>query len=607
MSSQQDEGSQPRSEGQRPASNAESRPDSHYTKGYSLFSLLKELHQISSKIETHPGVALTAPGAPVNRTYPQHIVVWDDFLRAQEEVWDAFLSEATFICQDVFGRHNSVLWNSIHWRNNRRILYEGDVEELHNSMVEHVVQWIVSELHRNECLRERFSLADDKPSFRSRKDGDYHFCIQRRNNEQRIPIFAIEFKTPKKLSVPVLIAGFQEMQPARDVIDKKPDSFESWAKRLVAAAITEFYSYMVSRGVRHGYIFTGEAFLFLHIPYDDPSSAQCHLSIPSRDVVDGDEHHLRRTAVAQVLTFTLHAMRASTPLQTWYDTASRMETWKVRYMDVLEAIPKSIRTKLPPSLEYKPLGLKSPSGTRYHLRSRDHSDGELDGDGRGRVTREYCTMACLRGLVTDGALDRQCPNVRQHGSRKQPFSAEEFIRRLQHQLDEDPDREFEPLHIRGNTGFLLKASLVSHGYTVTIKAATARGADYLEHEIEVYNRLRPLQGFDVPVCIGELRPQRPYWYHGEKTVRMLVLSWAGVRLDFGMLYDDDSDDKKQVDYDSKHDACLKRIKARGADVDDTTAWRNFLWNEELNRVVAIDFERFSLSGEPDGGQKRKRY
>ncbi|KAL1979562.1 hypothetical protein VTN96DRAFT_5562 [Rasamsonia emersonii] len=634
MSCQQDGGSQPCSEEKHVTDKAESKSASDKAKetGYSLFSLLKELHRLSSKAKFEHNPPILNPSPLMMRTYPRQIVPWEDFLYLQKEVWDVFVAEDTYVRrEDVFGHHNQALWSSIYWDSSYRISHEWQVRDFHHGMVEHAAQWIISDLYRNVCLRRRFGLVDgEKPSFKTREDRVSHVCIQKRKNEHRTPIFAIEFKAPQKLSLPELIAGFQEMELARDVIDKEADTFEDYAKRLVAAAITELYSYMLSRGVRHGYLFTGEAYLFVHIPYEDSSVAKCHLSIPNREVVDiNDEDHLRRTAMAQVLAFTLYAMRASwSPRQSWYISASQQDTWKVSYMQVLSGTPRSVRRK-PPSLEYKLPSLQPGSETRYPLQeSLDHSDGELEG-----VTREYCTMACLRSLMTDGALDQKCPNVQQHSfHNKHPFSAEEFIRRLQAQLDEDPDHGFEPLHIRGSTGFLVKASLLSHGYTVTIKATTTHGAEYLEHEIQVYNRLRPLQGFDVPVCIGELRPQPHYWYHGEKTVRMLVLSWAGVRLDFGMLYDDDDDSnsdnnnndddnkvkgkcknkknkkkKKHIDHDRKHKECLQRIQALGVEVDDTTAWRNFLWNEELDRVVAIDFERFNLSGEPDGGQKRKRF
>lgn len=121
--------------------------------------------------------------------------------------------------------------------------------------------------------------------------------------ERRIPAYAGEFKAPHKLTLAELIAGFHEMEPARDVIDKAGDTFEFHATHLVTAVVTQIFSYLVDSGVQYGYICTGEAFVFLHIP-DDPSLVYYYLSVPNRDVRVHDEYRLRRTAVGQVLAFT---------------------------------------------------------------------------------------------------------------------------------------------------------------------------------------------------------------------------------------------------------------------------------------------------------------
>lgn len=64
-----------------------------------------------------------------------------------------------------------------------------------------------------------------------------------------MPAYAVEFKAPHKLTLPELIAGLHEMEPARDVIDKEGDTFEFYATHLVAAIITQIFSYMVDSGV----------------------------------------------------------------------------------------------------------------------------------------------------------------------------------------------------------------------------------------------------------------------------------------------------------------------------------------------------------------------
>jgi hypothetical protein len=78
----------------------------------------------------------------------------------------------------------------------------------------------------------------------------------------------VEFEAPHKLTVPALAAGLHEMDLARNVIDQEGDTFKLHTTRLVAAVVTQIFSYMIDSGVSYGYICTGEAFVFLHVPND---------------------------------------------------------------------------------------------------------------------------------------------------------------------------------------------------------------------------------------------------------------------------------------------------------------------------------------------------
>lgn len=82
-------------------------------------------------------------------------------------------------------------------------------------------------------------------------------------------------------------------------------------------------------------------------------------------------------------------------------------------------------------------------------------------------------MKCIRGLVNLDRLDPECPNAREHGSERHLLGLREFTRQLHAQLTRDRKDGFEQLHICGRTGYLLKATLLFHGYTVVIKATTA--------------------------------------------------------------------------------------------------------------------------------------
>jgi hypothetical protein len=139
-------------------------------------------------------------------------------------------------------------------------------------------------------------------------------------------------------------------------------------------------------------------------------------------------------------------------------------------------------------------------------------------------------MACLRGMANRGRLDTKCPNRKLHGGQWHPMDARGFTRNLHRQLVQNRNEGFEPLHIRGRTGYLLKATLLSHGYTVIIKATTEEKEHALIAEADNYHRLRTLQGHHIPVCLGSFVPNIEYWYHGEIMTHMMILSWSGTRL-----------------------------------------------------------------------------
>ncbi|AEO61002.1 hypothetical protein MYCTH_2120910 [Thermothelomyces thermophilus ATCC 42464] len=113
------------------------------------------------------------------------------------------------------------------------------------------------------------------------------FCIYKTSDGAKVPAIAIEYKAPYKLSREELVIGLvSEIQPERDVINKDGDGFAFAAKRLATAI--------------YGYVCTGEAFVFLHIP-DDLAMVYYHLYIPNQDVLNDDKNRLHRTAVTNVM------------------------------------------------------------------------------------------------------------------------------------------------------------------------------------------------------------------------------------------------------------------------------------------------------------------
>jgi hypothetical protein len=115
-------------------------------------------------------------------------------------------------------------------------------------------------------------------------------------------------------------------------------------------------------------------------------------------------------------------------------------------------------------------------------------------------------------MVNREALDRKCPNWKLHGGLRHSIRPDEFICQLHRQLIRDRDLGFEQLHVCGRTGYLIKATLLSRGYTVIIKATTKEKQHRLQAEMDNYRRLANLQGEFVPVCLGGFMPRIAYWY-----------------------------------------------------------------------------------------------
>ncbi|KAJ5110891.1 hypothetical protein N7532_001426 [Penicillium argentinense] len=653
-----------------------------------LYSLLDRCHRsLSQAIRVESNAALTTQGDatdPVNRLYPKRIVPWLDFPQFQEQIWQKFDRIAAFTSRPLF-LSDTQIDVFVQRIQNRPIYSEASLRNFERDTVDYFVETVIEALRDNGHLRHEFGIRGQvafydrvNPSTTSQENSIEQmnlqdvrtpqqpvntrygsgrgrrrqkgtstarrrnrradqFCVHLITNDQYIPVYAVEFKAPHKLTIPELVAGLHQMDLARDVINKDGDTFEFYTTRLVAAVVTQIFSYMIDSGIRYGYICTGEAFVFLHIPKDDPTIVQYFLSIPNQDVQADDKWRLHRTAIGQVLAFTLQALVAEGPSQEWHDMAhNNLSTWEVEYLDVLREIPETLR-KDPPASNYRPSHWKqdlkihntrsrarcqpststrkpsltegssseeespSPSiaavsrsrssrsqsnihqSTRASKRTKAGRDNKQNSRRDRQSTRPYCTIACIRGIVNGDPLDKKCPNWKFHGPQGHSIGPREFTRQLHDQLAQDRNLGFEQLHIRGRTGYLIKATLLSHGYTVIIKATTVEKQRRLQVEVKNYQRLRSLQGRQIPVYLGEFKPRIAYWYHGKLMARMMILSWSGMRLQHTV------NDLNSIFLREERDKALAVLRSHGV-VHNDSEWRNMLWDDLSGQLVVIDLE-----------------
>ncbi|KAH7140423.1 hypothetical protein B0J13DRAFT_504647 [Dactylonectria estremocensis] len=153
-----------------------------------------------------------------------------------------------------------------------------------------------------------------------------------------------------------------------------------------------------------------------------------------------------------------------------------------------------------------------------------------------------------------------------------------------------------PLGEGGARGVLFQVTLLAYGYTFVSKGTVRAFIPDLEHEATVYERLRPIQGVNVPVFLGaiDLRSMNKIYYYDHRVyvVHMMFLSWAGHRIDPAETLDGEGrllEDKAVRSLRAMHQEGVVHKDVRVA---------NMLFNSETNGIMIIDFERASLLRPP---------
>ncbi|KAI3341946.1 hypothetical protein F4824DRAFT_486383 [Ustulina deusta] len=226
--------------------------------------------------------------------------------------------------------------------------------------------------------------------------------------------------------------------------------------------------------------------------------------------------------------------------------------------------------------------------------------------GHGQ-SRCYCTQKCLLGLVRGGPLDPQCPNVALHRKRSSrsyasaqllhPVKHDDWLRLLSQQLAHSLDDGVVKLGEEGARGVLFQVTMLAYGYTFVCKGTVQAFVKDLEHEADVYRRLKAVQGTSIPVLLGaiDLRSiNRTYYYdHRVYIIHMTFFSWGGHTLDNKALTSEHP--RKQLEGSALR--ALHAIHREGVAHEDIRS-PNMLLNPETQGVMLIDFERALLLDPP---------
>lgn len=233
---------------------------------------------------------------------------------------------------------------------------------------------------------------------------------------------------------------------------------------------------------------------------------------------------------------------------------------------------------------------------------------ESDNSAINPIPREYCTQKCVLGLLRCLKLDAGCPNVSAHRQGLETDSHQisylQLPSLLTSQLALDRNNGCALLGLGAHRGRLhshdkhviFRITLTSHGYTLIGKATQMSTVKQLKREKEAYLILRKMQGRKVPVLLGDLYFTKPWSlssedvgsHSGSEMVYMLLLSHAGRPI-WG--YETGGHNKKEIRKFRKVD-----MRDRGLQLEqDEIRSRNMLWNDELGRLMFIDFERADFS------------
>ncbi|KAG6059484.1 hypothetical protein E4U17_006213 [Claviceps sp. LM77 group G4] len=598
---------------------------------------VEECHTLDGKLDVVTEFTPFTKGPvvdPGDRTRPRLIVQWKGFPQKQQEILNKLPFDYKLAPGQGFPTR-AVLETMPAFLKTVYSEYPLAVRQAMAS--NHPVRLLMKEVRQNLDLMTIFGIDGDvnfetrmnrgeKTTSRSRSSepsgnnsiADGFWSIKRSSAGQSEIVLAAEYKPPQKLPVSLLVAALDnttEMNLDTGIIDE--DGEEFGPKQLVAAVITQLFSALVSKGLRFGYIDTGEAKLFLQIG-SDPSRVEYHLSCPRSDV-HGDDKKMHLSAVSQLFAFVVQAVQAPKPTKEWEVAAAELPIWKLKRVEIQEKIPRIAEQACEVADSHSP-GMKPVScdttslNTRSASRSTHRSPDEVDNEEKASTSgiktgeelsqnrgmdkrpdsrqdrlsdffnRSYCTNECVWGLAFGGPLDKKCPNAKDHGSKH--IDRQEFLHLMREQLDgEEAHAHCKPINASGHIGHLFKIRLLSHGYTLLAKAVGIFNGAPLIHEEKMYNHLRDVQGRFIPACAGRITLKG--LFRGEAYTfgafrHFLFLSYAGQPV-LKALSEVDNSVVSQVL------ATLAQLHQRRVMHHDA-APRNMLYDDRTGRYMIIDLE-----------------
>lgn len=276
---------------------------------------------------------------PEGKLYPAEIALSPDFMDKQMEVWKVVLADDnSALLQKMFPSMEQVHdeYFSMEPINGQPTLCVFERLGISKAVM-NLLQGVLDDQDLSKAVgltgNITYGLFDEDDNDSDVEDDEHcSFCVYSNTECGRpFPVVGMEYRpTDPPMVQEIATALVDDIIPERDVIGREDDTFTfvSSSKQIVTATITQLFDHMVKSGVPYGYIYTGDAIIFLEIHDDDPSIVHYYVSIPDIDVCDEDESTLRYSAVGQIFAFIIRAMQAGPRSVQWHDRTANLDVWR---------------------------------------------------------------------------------------------------------------------------------------------------------------------------------------------------------------------------------------------------------------------------------------
>ncbi|KAM0255620.1 hypothetical protein ACHAQJ_005545 [Trichoderma viride] len=377
------------------------------------------LHQATKYLTTAPSLQGNDIDPPEGKVYPHKIVQSPNFMEKQMEVWQLLWADGgSGLLRPIFPSMEQI-HDTFFVTDN--IDGEMTLCSFERLGVSSSVLTLVKKVLGDQVLRQAVGVggditygsaqdtvdvgAPDEPTMEddSSEDEQHRGFYVFSNTENRRPLSAVvvEFHMPEgfrlnRVMVEVLANG---IVPDRDVIGQEEQGipFDFSPTRVITAIITEAFHYMIKSGVRHGFIYTTDAIIFLEIQ-SDPSVVHYFISLPHRHVVSAqDKRTMPYSAVSQVSAFVIRAMQTR-PTSVWNNKAANLDVWESNFevremlLDEIVVLPPLRRHKLSwPAAPYRDAERRADfdaGDSGNETASEQHDQGDIDIDPETSMTIE---------------------------------------------------------------------------------------------------------------------------------------------------------------------------------------------------------------------------